>query len=149
MLIAHPTTEDHYRKYAELAELTWFAPKMNCPIGSYEYLLEKYLEDRLLNNIPLRAWDSWGVWLQCGTKRLSKAELVCLGKHLVTYRVLGAIPIFYEYGEPNDLTQEGIKALVDVTEKALQKLYELDETYLGWMKATILRFKQCGVDITK
>ena len=140
MLIAHPTTEDHYRKYAELAELTAFTPTSHHPMGEYEYLLEKYLEDHLLNNIPLKEWDSWGAWLQCSTKRLSIAELCCLGKHLVTYRVLGAIPIFYERKEKNVLTAHGFKELSLVSAINDEKSLGDSRKYGEWAEQTRSRF---------
>ena len=147
MLIAHPTTEDHYRKYAELAELTGFTPTSHHPMGEYEYLLEKYLEDHILNNIQLKLWDNWGCWLQCSTKRLSKSELVCLGKHLVIYRVLGAIPIFYEYGYENVLTLHGFKELSLVSKINAEKVGGDDQRYYDWAAATRLRFKEAKVNI--
>jgi len=140
MLIAHPTTEDHYRKYAELAELTGFTPTSHHPMGEYEYLLEKYLEDHILNNIQLKLWDNWGCWLQCGTKRLSIAELCCLGKHLVVYRVLGAIPIFYERKEKNVLTAHGFKELSKVSAINDEKSLGDSRKYGEWAEQTRSRF---------
>ena len=147
MLIAHPTTEGHYRKYAELASFTGFSPTTYCPMGEYEYLLEKYLEDHILDNIHLGLWDDWGFWLSARTKGLSQAELVCLGKHLVTYRVLGATPIFYEYGYENVLTLHGFKELSLVSKINAEKVGGDDQRYYDWAKATRLRFNEAKVNI--
>jgi len=147
MLIAHPTTEDHYRKYAELAELTGFTPTSHHPMGEYEYLLEKYLEDHLLNNIPLKEWDSWGVWLQCSTKRLSTAELCCLGKHLVIYRVLGAFPIFYKRIHGNCLTTTGFIELSRISQRVYEDLDKNQEKYEVWAEQTRNRFIEANVKI--
>ena len=147
MLIAHPTTEDHYRKYAELASFTGYATTTYCPVGEYEYLLEKYLEDRLLNNIPLKVWDNWGIWLRLRTKRLSMAELCCLGKHLVIYRILGAIPIFYERINEGRLTAHGFKELSNVSTINYEKCGEDRQKFEIWRQATIDRFIQARIKI--
>ena len=147
MLIAHPTTEGHYRKYAELASFTEFSPTTYCPMGEYEYLLEKYLEDHILNNIHLGLWDDWGFWLSARTKGLSQAELVCLGKHLVVYRVLGAIPIFYEYKDKKVLTAHGFKELSLVSTINDEKCLGDSRKYGEWANATRKRFSECKINI--
>jgi len=147
MLIAHPTTEDFYRKYAELASFTGYATTTYCPVGEYEYLLEKYLEDRLLNNIPLKVWDNWGIWLRLRTKRLSIAELCCLGKHLVIYRILGAIPIFYERKEKNVLTAHGFKELSLVSAINDEKSLGDSRKYGEWAEQTRSRFLRGKINL--
>ena len=147
MLLANPTTEEHYRKYNELASFTGFSPTTYCPVGDYDYLKEKYLEDQHLNNIPLKVWDNWGLWLNQRTPRLSIAELCCLGKHLVTYNILGAIPIFYESVFQNVLTSHGFKELSLVAGINYEKTVEHPGVYEAWAESTRNRFKEAGVSI--
>ena len=70
-----------------------------------------------------------------------------LGKHLVTYRVLGAIPIFYERKDKNVLTAHGFKELSLVSKINAEKVGGDDQRYYDWAAATRLRFKEAKINI--
>ena len=101
--LEHKTTEMIYNKYRDMAVLAGITFKnSNTYMGfTKEQLLNLYIEDNFLNNIALRDFDCIYLYLPLHTKKIIKclADNVCLYKHLLTYEVLGATPIFVENGK--------------------------------------------------
>jgi hypothetical protein len=92
------TSKEYYEKYSNLAKEIGISYKglkeINFGPQCYtkEELIEKFKEDKNLNNIPLKYWDEKCI-LYCSV-RITLAEKVCLLKHLVIYDIIGAIPKF-------------------------------------------------------
>lgn len=103
--LEHKTTEEHYNKYRDMANSAGIRFNTEDYMGymgymgfTKEQLLKLYIEDNLLNNIPLRDFDSFYFFYLLHTKNIitNLADNVCVLKHLLIYEVLEAIPIFVD-----------------------------------------------------
>jgi len=87
--LIHETTKEHFEKYRDLAKRLgndW--SNLSSILGlNKEQMIEKYLEDKYLNSIPLKQWDNLALCQNCAG---SLAEKVCLVKHLTIYHFIGA-----------------------------------------------------------
>ena len=101
--LEHKTTEEHYNKFRDMASKAGITFKNSTLYMGFtkEQLLKLYMEDNLLNNIPLQDFDCLYLFLPLHTKRIITNLLynVCVYKHLLIYEVLEATPIFVESGK--------------------------------------------------
>jgi hypothetical protein len=97
MQLINKSTKAHYQKYSELAKVLHISYKNYPNMLGYpkEELIEKFKEDKNLNNIPLQKWDTQALFIpniKYNGFTLSLAEKVCLLKHLAIYDIIGAVP---------------------------------------------------------
>lgn len=99
--LEHKTTEEHYNKYKDMASRAGisFKNKEDYMGFTKEQLLKLYIEDNLLNNVPLRDFDSFYFFYLSHTKKIitNLADNTCVLKHLLIYEVLGVTPIFEKW----------------------------------------------------
>ena len=98
-MLTHKTTKEHYGKFKGMAKIAGITFKNSTePLGyDKKRLLELYIEDEHLNNIPLHVFDSYySFYISASTKKYikSSADNTCVLKHLIIYEVLGATPHF-------------------------------------------------------
>jgi len=91
--MTHKTSQFHYEKYKNLSKKynKYLKGKV---FGSYESVLEKYQEDKYLNNIPLERFDKIARHIFPHNAPLSLSEKVCILKHVLFYQVLKLKPNF-------------------------------------------------------
>lgn len=102
--IEHKTTEEHYNKYRDMvsrAGITFKNNRSDYMGFNKEQLLELYLEDSFLNNIPLRDFDCIYLYCPAHIRKIitNLADNICVLKHLLIYEILEATPIFVENGK--------------------------------------------------
>jgi len=96
-MFKHLTTKEHYETYQRMAEISGISYKNADIILGYtkDGMIEKYKEDRHLNNISLNRWDMLGLGTTIYFDRpISLSDRVCLVKHCTIYQFIGAIPEF-------------------------------------------------------
>ncbi|MFA5696391.1 MAG: hypothetical protein WC917_02995 [Bacilli bacterium] len=99
MQLIAKSTKAHYQKYSDMAKVLHMSYKNYQSMLGYtkEELIEKFKEDKNLNNIPLPKWDIQASFIpniKYNGFTLSLAEKVCLLKHLAIYDIIGAVPEF-------------------------------------------------------
>ena len=97
MQLINKSTKAHYQKYSEIAEILHMSYKNKTSMFDFsaDELIEKFKEDKNLNNIPLGKWDTQASFIpniKYNGFILSLAEKVCVLKHLVIYDIIGATP---------------------------------------------------------
>ena len=148
MIIAHPTTEEHYAKYLDLCNSLRFSLSPSEFKGGIPGLRKEYLKDIHLNTIPLKWWDCKAFRIHLPSKGLSLAEKVCICKHYAIYNLLEAYPIFYVYAKPNMLTVEGFTDLSAVSKLSWLRLGEDKEKYEEWAETMRKSFAQAQLEPT-
>lgn len=97
------TTEEHFNKFRDISIKAGISFKNSTLYMGFtkDGLLKLYMEDNLLNNIPLQDFDCIYLFLPLHVKRIitNPSYNVNVYKHLLIYEVLGAIPIFVENGK--------------------------------------------------
>ena len=92
------TTKKHYEKFRDMAKVAGLTYRnSNTYMGfTKTQLLELYLQDNNLNNIPLRDFDCIYLHLPSYTRKIitNLADNCCVYKHLLIYEVLETTPIF-------------------------------------------------------
>jgi len=101
MQLISKSTRVYYQKYSDIAKVLHMSYKNKTLMFEYskEELIEKFKEDKNLNNIPLIKWDMQTLFIpniKYNGFTLSLSEKVCLLKHLVTYDIIRAMPEFEE-----------------------------------------------------
>lgn len=93
------TKREHYEKYKKLAEINHVSLKQGSVFPPKDELMKLYLQDRHLNNIPLRIFDSLYYSCRYNYPNIwpnSLAENCCMYKHLLLYEVLELEPEFVD-----------------------------------------------------
>ena len=99
-ILTKNTTKGHYEKFRDMAEKAGITFKRSDTYMGFtkQQLLELYLQDNNLNNIPLRDFDCIYLHLPSYIRKIitNMADNCCVYKHLLIYEVLGVVPVFTE-----------------------------------------------------
>ena len=90
------TTRAHFEKFCAMRNAMGVSFLNSDRLGTKAQLTKMFIEDPLLNQIPLGVLDKYYPYYSSIRPSISKAEAVCVIKHSLIYQVIGATPEFID-----------------------------------------------------